>query len=104
MEELWHLVRSIPRGRVVGYGALGRVLDRPISGLLVGRAMARCPSDLPWWRVVGRDGQILTDKRDPRLGDLQRQRLQSEGVAFVEDYRVAPSALIDPEELRPESD
>jgi alkylated DNA nucleotide flippase Atl1 len=47
--------------------------------------MAECPPDLPWWRVVNKQGGLATYKRDPHLGADQRQRLIDEGVPFIED-------------------
>lgn len=84
MEELWTLVRSIPSGRVCGYGELGRCLRNPVSGLLIGRWMATCPEDIPWWRVVGADGKLPVWKRDANLETIQHDRLIEEGVDFEE--------------------
>ena len=81
---LWRVVQTIPRSRVAGYGDVGRALDTPVSGLLVGRWMTRCPEGVPWWRVVGRDGSLLIARRDVQAALLQRERLESEGVAFVD--------------------
>ena len=99
MEELWALVKRIPPGRVAAYGALGRALDRPISGYLVGRMMARCPDDVPWWRVVSRDGQMVVHKRDPILAEEQRRKLRAEGVALTPEDTVALPAFIDPDSM-----
>ena len=51
---------------------------------MVGRAMARCPGDVPWWRVVHADG---TMKGTPGA-DEQRARLADEGVPLTRDGRV----------------
>jgi len=51
----------------------------------VGRWMAQCPQGLPWWRVVGKDGEMRTAKRDPRLAEEQRALLRKERVNIVED-------------------
>lgn len=99
MNELWELVKKIPRGRVASYGAIGGALERPISGYLVGRAMARCPDDVPWWRVVGKNGKLPIDKRDPRLGHVQVERLRAEKTEMADETTVASSAFIDPDLL-----
>ena len=82
--ELLDRVRAIPRGRVANYGALGRALSRPVSGVIVGRWLSAIPEDVPWWRVVGRDGRLPIWKKDPSLESLQATRLSEEGVAIVE--------------------
>ncbi|MFQ3587366.1 MAG: MGMT family protein [Fimbriimonadaceae bacterium] len=97
IDELWILVRKVPRGRVVGYGTLGRALPNPVSGLIVGKWMARAPEDVPWWRVVAFDGRLPVYKRDPGLAQTQTARLRSEGVAFLDDGRVDMSFAWEPE-------
>lgn len=87
-EELLERVRTLPRGRVTNYGALGRTLSRPVSGVIVGRWLNNVPEDVPWWRVVGRDGRLPIWKKDPSLEDLQASRLAEEGIE-VEDRTVA---------------
>ncbi len=83
-EELLDLVRAVPRGRVANYGALGAALSRPVSGVIVGRWLGSIPEDVPWWRVVGRDGRLPIWKKDPSLEDLQAARLAEEGVEVVD--------------------
>ncbi len=90
LRALWKVVRSIPKGRVASYGAIGRALPNPCSGFLVGRWMASCPQDgTPWWRVVNAKGYLPIGKRDPRLEFDQRTRLKKEGVKFKGDEIVA---------------
>jgi methylated-DNA-protein-cysteine methyltransferase-like protein len=91
MEELWQIVRQIPPGRCASYGDVGRALSSPVSGFLVGRMMARCPDDVPWWRVVARDGKLPVWKVDPSFENQQVARLVDEGVR-VEDGRVDMAA------------
>jgi len=97
LDELWDRVRRIPRGRVMSYGELGRCLSTPATGRMVGRWMAQSPEDLPWWRVIGQDGRLPIGKRDPRLERDQRNLLNEEGVALLED-RVHPEAFWTPDE------
>ncbi|MFY9233316.1 MAG: MGMT family protein [Fimbriimonadaceae bacterium] len=84
LDELWELLVSIPPGRCVSYGELGRALPHPASGYMVGRWMAQCPDGLPWWRVVGKDGHLPIHKRDPQAAVEQHRRLEEEGVSLVE--------------------
>lgn len=85
LDDLWVAVSEIPQGFVVAYGDLGLSLPNPVSGVLVGKWMAQCPDHLPWWRVVGKSGELLVARRDPRLAALQRQKLIAEGVEFSDD-------------------
>ena len=87
------IVRAIPVGRVMSYGTVGARCEPPISGYICGRIMIRSHNDTPWWRVVGKDGALPIVKRNPHLADEQRSRLQSEGVQFDAEGRVAASCF-----------
>lgn len=82
--ELYDMVRRVPTGSCVAYGELGRALSTPVSGYLVGRWMAACPPDVPWWRVVAKSGELPVNKRDPELAREQAERLFAEGVRVTE--------------------
>lgn len=84
-------IRSIPPGRVASYGAIAAMSGNP-SGASGARQVARIlhsmsrKHDLPWWRVVKKDGSIaLVDEGGIAL---QRQLLEAEGVSFMEGGRV----------------
>ena len=79
------MVRSIPPGKVSSYGEIGRMLRNPVSGYLVGRWMAMCPADVPWWRVVTKSGALAIWKKYPPDANKQRMLLESEGVVFTND-------------------
>jgi len=80
---VYKLVKQIPRGRVITYGALARALRLPGGARTAGRAMAATPSGkgIPWHRVVGARGKLLI--REP-YASLQRKLLESEGVKLLE--------------------
>jgi methylated-DNA-protein-cysteine methyltransferase-like protein len=80
---VYQLVKRIPRGRVITYGALAKALRLPGGARTAGRAMAATPSGkgIPWHRVVGDRGKLLI--REP-YASLQRKLLESEGVALLE--------------------
>ena len=74
------MVRAIPVGRVTSYGEVGRALRHPATGRMIGRWMAGCPQDVPWWRVVDKQGRLPIGKRDPHLEREQSELLADEGV------------------------
>jgi methylated-DNA-protein-cysteine methyltransferase-like protein len=80
---VYRLVKQIPRGRVLSYGALAKALRLSGGARSAGRAMAATPSGhgIPWHRVVGERGKILV--REP-YASLQKKLLESEGVKVVE--------------------
>jgi methylated-DNA-protein-cysteine methyltransferase-like protein len=82
-DSVYRVVKQIPRGRVLSYGALAKVLRLPGGARSAGRAMAATPygKGIPWHRVVGERGKILI--REP-YASLQKKLLESEGVKVVE--------------------
>jgi methylated-DNA-protein-cysteine methyltransferase-like protein len=80
--QIHQLVRQIPKGKVTNYGSIGAACKPPISGYICGRLMQDTPPDVPWWRVVAKDGTLPAAKRSPELGREQRLLLENEGVAF----------------------
>ncbi len=80
--QIIRLAREIPRGRVISYGALGKRCEPPISGYICGRIMALVLDDVPWWRVVGKDGKLPISKRGPDHAARQRELLREDGVEF----------------------
>src|SRR5437879_8849053 len=84
-DTVFRLVKQIPRGLVLTYGAFANALRRPGGALSAVRAMAATPSGkgIPWHRVLGERGKILI--REP-YASLQRKLLESEGVAIIESH------------------
>jgi methylated-DNA-protein-cysteine methyltransferase related protein len=76
-------VKQIPRGRVLSYGAVAKILRLRGGARSAGRAMAASPSGrgIPWHRVLASSGKILI--REP-YSSLQRKLLESEGVEVIE--------------------
>lgn len=90
-EKVWQLARKIPRGKVATYGQIAMMLGAPegtdsdayraFGPRWVGGAMAGCPDDVPWQRVINAQGKI-----SERPGATkQRQLLREEGVLFNND-------------------
>ena len=94
-EQVWNLVRQIPSGKVASYGQIALMIPPPMgvdfdsykafSPRWVGGAMAACPDDVPWQRVINSQGKI-----SPRPGGAEKQRLllEQEGVEFDDKDRV----------------
>jgi len=92
--QVWELVRQIPPGKVATYGQIAYLLPPPpgvdfdtyraFGPRWVGGAMAACPEDVPWQRVINAKGEI-----SQRPGaDKQRELLEEEGVIFSDKGRV----------------
>jgi methylated-DNA-protein-cysteine methyltransferase-like protein len=95
-QQVYALVRAIPPGRVMTYGGIAALIAAPpgiawenyvhVRARWVGYAMAACPDDVPWQRVVNARGGISPR---PNLGaHMQRSLLEQEGVHFAENGRI----------------
>jgi methylated-DNA-protein-cysteine methyltransferase-like protein len=92
--QVWDLVRQIPYGKVATYGQIALMLPPPMgvefetykafSPRWVGGAMANCPDDVPWQRVINAKGEISQRPGAQR----QKELLLEEGVVFNEKDRV----------------
>ena len=82
-DPVYKLVKQIPRGRVLTYGALARAVRLRGGARTAGRAMAATPrgKGIPWHRVLGAGGKILL--REPNAS-LQKRLLESEGIPVME--------------------
>ncbi len=84
-EKIYRLVLRIPRGRVMTYGQIARILEDRYSPRLVGWAMHATPQDhrnIPWHRVVNSRGGISTGRVILAEPERQRLMLEAEGVVF----------------------
>jgi methylated-DNA-protein-cysteine methyltransferase-like protein len=94
--KVWALVRQIPPGKVSTYGKIAALLPAPpgmdIKAYLafgarwVGGALAACPQDVPWQRVINSQGKVSL--RPGVGGSQQRDLLEAEGVMFDEHDRI----------------
>ena len=82
-DPVYKLVKQIPRGRVLSYGAVAKILRLPGGARSAGRAMSATPSGktIPWHRVLAANGKIVI--REP-YSSLQRKLLESEGIEVIE--------------------
>ena len=83
-EQVYAVLAQIPKGQVISYGQIARLLGYPRAARQVGRAMRCCPEHLPWQRVVMADGSITGGA----YAEKRRAMLADEGVAFLPDGRV----------------
>lgn len=105
----WDIVSRIPRGRVITYGQIAKMIPRPpplnakfynaARARWVGGAMAACPNGVPWHRVINSQGKI--SKRSKTNHDVkQRHLLEAEGVVFDKRDRIDLATFGWPKDFR----
>ncbi len=85
-DQVYQVVRLIPKGRVTSYGSIAKYLGAGRSSRIVGYAMnsAHTLTDVPAHRVVNRNG-LLTGKMHFETPDTMQERLEAEGIKVVKD-------------------
>ena len=94
--RVYEIVRAIPLGYVLTYGKIAALIPPPpdisftsysqVRARWVGYAMAACPEDVPWHRVINAQGRV---SQRPGFGpQLQRALLEGEGISFDDRERI----------------
>lgn len=88
-ENVYDVVRLIPKGRVTSYGAIAKYLGTGRSSRMVGYAMNSCGSiipPVPAHRVLNRNGQ-LTGRHHFNPPELMQELLEKESIK-VKNHQV----------------
>lgn len=95
-QTVWKIVRQIPPGAVATYGQIAALIPPPPGMSVqdyrawgarwVGSAMAACPDNVPWQRVINSQGKLSL--RPGGGQEEQRRFLEDEGITFDEHERI----------------
>ena len=86
-EDVFEVVRLIPKGRVTNYGSIAKYLGSGLSSRMVGWAMNashNAKPKVPAQRVVNRNG-LLTGKFHFNTPTTMQELLEKEGVTVKND-------------------
>lgn len=86
-QDVYEVVRQIPKGRVTSYGAIAAYLGTKLSARMVGWAMNGAGSakpKVPAQRVVNRNG-ILSGKHHFGTPTAMEELLKKDGVSVKDD-------------------
>lgn len=86
-EDVFDVVRQIPKGRVTNYGSIAKYLGSGLSSRMVGWAMNAShmmKPKVPAHRVVNRNG-MLTGKHHFPTPTTMETLLEKEGVKVIND-------------------
>lgn len=90
-ERVYALVSQIPKGRVMTYGQIASLCGNPRAARIVGGVAHFGPPDLPWQRVVNKQGGLAAGYYGGKEG--HKKDLEAEGVV-VKDYQIDVDSLI----------
>jgi methylated-DNA-protein-cysteine methyltransferase-like protein len=84
-DQVYAVVRQIPRGKVASYGQVAALLGHPRAARTVGWALAALREsdepDVPWQRVINSQGRVSIRNME-HAPEEQQRLLEAEGVVF----------------------
>lgn len=94
-EQVYLIVRRIPRGQVTSYGRIAHLLGSPRAARAVGYALRALGDkrgnpaydDVPWQRVINSQGRISITNRQT-TAHKQAELLRAEGVVVSEGLQI----------------
>jgi methylated-DNA-protein-cysteine methyltransferase-like protein len=81
-ERVYAVVAQIPKGRVMSYGQIASMVGSPRAARIVGGVAHWGDPDLPWQRVVMKDGSLATGYPGGVTG--HQAALEAEGIEFID--------------------
>ena len=91
-ERVYALVAQIPKGRVMTYGQLAALAGNPRAARIVGGIAHYGDPNLPWQRVVNKQGGLASGYPGGRAS--HKVHLEAEGVSVTEQYKVNIEELL----------
>jgi methylated-DNA-protein-cysteine methyltransferase-like protein len=82
-EDIYALIREVPKGEVASYGMIASLLPG-VGPRQVARAMRTAPRDIKWYRIITSSGAMA----DHSGAEEQRRRLKKEGLNFKKNGAV----------------
>lgn len=92
-ERVYEIVAQIPRGKVATYGQIAALAGAAWAAWEVGQIAHTGPEDLPWHRVVNKQGGLASGYPG---GGRERHKavLKADGYHVPEDYSVDVKELL----------
>jgi methylated-DNA-protein-cysteine methyltransferase-like protein len=91
-DMIYAYVAAIPVGRVMTYGQLAALCGSPRAARIVGGIAHYGPEELPWHRVVNKQGGLAGSFPGGR--SEQARRLEAEGIGVSPEYTVDIQLLL----------
>jgi methylated-DNA-protein-cysteine methyltransferase-like protein len=86
-DRVCSIVAQIPKGRVMTYGQVAAAAGAAWAAWEVGQIAHNGPQELPWQRVVNRNGGLARGYTSGGF-EAHKRDLEAEGVRIDEDFRV----------------
>jgi methylated-DNA-protein-cysteine methyltransferase-like protein len=91
-DRVYDIVAQIPKGRVATYGQVATMAGAAWAAWEVGQIAHTGPSDLPWQRVINKQGGLARGYPGGYAG--HKEALESDGIEVGENYRIKIEELL----------
>lgn len=91
-ETVYKIVAQIPKGKVMTYGQIASLAGAAWAAWEVGQIAHTGPTDLPWQRVVNKNGGLAKGYPGGYAG--HKADLEDEGIAVDQDLKVDIEKLL----------
>jgi methylated-DNA-protein-cysteine methyltransferase-like protein len=87
-EKIIHIIKSIPKGRVLTYGFIAKLAGNPRAARQVSWILHSSSKkhNLPWHRVISSTGKISLKALEDR--QYQKNLLEQEGIKVLDGFKV----------------
>ncbi|MHA2398288.1 MAG: MGMT family protein [Promethearchaeota archaeon] len=87
-QEVIHLIKSIPKGKVLTYGLIAKLAGNPRAARQVSWVLHSSSKkyNLPWHRVISSSGEVSLRSNDDK--QYQKRLLELEGVTFSNEFKI----------------
>jgi len=92
-DNVYAIVAGIPAGKVMTYGQIAALSGHPRAARQVGQIAHFGPSDLPWWRVVNKQGGLAGAYTNGGRTEHKRA-LVADGVVVDDEYKVKVGEIL----------
>ncbi len=92
-QRVYEVVAKIPQGRVMTYGQIAALCGAAWAAWEVGQLAHFGPTNLPWQRVVNKQGGLARGYV-PDGFEGQKRALENDGVEVSDEYTVDVQSLL----------
>lgn len=90
--RVYEIVAQIPKGKMATYGQVAAMAGAAWAAWEVGQIAHTGPSNLPWQRVVNKQGGLA--RGYPGSFEGHKKALEAEGITVDNDYKVKIDELL----------
>jgi methylated-DNA-protein-cysteine methyltransferase-like protein len=87
-EQIIHIIKSIPKGKVLTYGFIAKLAGNPRAARQVSWILHSSSKkyNLPWHRVISSNGKISLKSIEDK--QFQKNLLEQEGIKVLDGFKV----------------